>query len=382
MENLIRYYFNAGYTATEIAKTISLAHGTNVSESYLRKRLVKLNLRRKSIEEDIPEVIHAMREELEGTGRCLGYRGMWSRLKKKYGLSVKRDTVMQLLQLMDPAGVEQRSRRGLRRRDYTNNGPLYLVHIDGYDKLKHFGFAIHGAIDGFSRKVLWLRVSHTNNDPEVIGTYFLNFIKEIGGVPRVIRGDRGTENTMVEDLQKACRWNSTDNMSGEKSFLYGRSTSNQRIERWWLELRQSTIQFWMDFFRNMEDQALFSSDNVLQKEIIRFCFMELIQKNLDRAAMEWNTHRIRPSRRSDCPSGIPNVMFFTPSLYGCRDYKTPVSTEDIDRLEDLYAVPLKICSSPELQRAFQNSFANWAPPVSSNAALELYVHLVNLFNGH
>lgn len=28
-------------------------------------------------------------------------------------------------------------------------GPNFLWHVDGYDKLKQFGFAIHGAIVGY-----------------------------------------------------------------------------------------------------------------------------------------------------------------------------------------------------------------------------------------
>ena len=31
--------------------------------------------------------------------------------------------------------------------------------MDGFDKLKPYGFPIHGCIDGFSRKLLWLEVS-------------------------------------------------------------------------------------------------------------------------------------------------------------------------------------------------------------------------------
>ena len=33
-----------------------------------------------------------------------------------------------------------------------------MWHVDGYDKLKPFSFAIHSAIDGYSRKILWLHV--------------------------------------------------------------------------------------------------------------------------------------------------------------------------------------------------------------------------------
>lgn len=59
-----------------------------------------------------------------------------------------RDTVMDVLQLVDPEGVARRQRNVLRRRVYHNKGPNYLIHIDGFDKLKPYGFAIHGAICG------------------------------------------------------------------------------------------------------------------------------------------------------------------------------------------------------------------------------------------
>ena len=37
----------------------------------------------------------------------------------------------------------------------------------GYDKLKPYGFPIPGAVDGFSRRILWLEVARSNNDPRV-----------------------------------------------------------------------------------------------------------------------------------------------------------------------------------------------------------------------
>ena len=33
----------------------------------------------------------------------------------------------------------------------------------------------------FSRRVLWLRVAYTNNDPQVVASYFMNFVTEVGG---------------------------------------------------------------------------------------------------------------------------------------------------------------------------------------------------------
>ena len=69
-----------------------------------------------------------------------------------------RYTIQTLLRDVDPEGTESRRRHRLRRRVYSNPALNYAWHIDGHDKLKPFTFAIHDAIDGYSRKVLWLKV--------------------------------------------------------------------------------------------------------------------------------------------------------------------------------------------------------------------------------
>lgn len=65
-----------------------------------------------------------------------------------YFIVYHRDTVLEHLRHLDPEGIERRLSHRLSRREYFNKGPNYLVHVDGYDKIKRFGFAIHGAIDG------------------------------------------------------------------------------------------------------------------------------------------------------------------------------------------------------------------------------------------
>ena len=55
---------------------------------------------------------------------------------------------MNLLRIMDPNGVEVRRAHRLRRRTYHSMGPDFCIHIDLYDKLKPYGFPIHGAICG------------------------------------------------------------------------------------------------------------------------------------------------------------------------------------------------------------------------------------------
>ena len=88
---------------------------------------------------------------------------------------------------------------------------------------------------------MWLEVASTNNDPLVISDYYLrcievfhiNFLNYIVrpyfylGLPRVLRADQGTENTTVAALQPFLRHKDTDDMGGERSLMYERSTANQ-----------------------------------------------------------------------------------------------------------------------------------------------------------
>ncbi len=67
---------------------------------------------------------------------------------------------------LDPNGVETRKSHKLRRREYICPGPNEVWHANGYDKLKPFGFPIHGCIDGYSRKALWLYLTRSKNLPD------------------------------------------------------------------------------------------------------------------------------------------------------------------------------------------------------------------------
>ena len=158
---------------------------------------------------------------------------MHHRLTNDHGHVVTRNVVRQILKVVDPEGVEARSCHRLRRRQYCAKGLNYIWHIDGYDKLKPFGFCIHGAIDGYSRRMLLLEVASSNNSPKIIAHYFCKYVLLLGSTASTIRSDRGIENVNVAAIQRFYRRFQVGEFSGEKSLMYGRSTSNQRIEAWW-----------------------------------------------------------------------------------------------------------------------------------------------------
>jgi hypothetical protein len=52
---------------------------------------------------------------------------------------------------------------------------------------------------------MWIHVASTNNDPKVIAGYFVDCVKQIGGCPKILRADRGTENGSVCTAQRMFR---------------------------------------------------------------------------------------------------------------------------------------------------------------------------------
>ena len=116
-------------------------HGINVCVRTVKTILRARGLRRKLLETDdvIRSAIVEIQAELLESGMSVGYRCMWQRLVRR-GIHVKRETVAKILTELDSKGVQLRKYKRLRRREYINPGPNFVWHVDGYDKLKLYGF--------------------------------------------------------------------------------------------------------------------------------------------------------------------------------------------------------------------------------------------------
>ena len=102
-----------------------------------------------------------------------------------------------MLKEIDREGSELSRRHRLKTRVYVNQGPDYAQHLDEYDNLKPFGIAIHGPIDGYSSKMLWMKVLRSNNSPNIIAVLCLSCVEELQDAPIKIIADLGTENALV-----------------------------------------------------------------------------------------------------------------------------------------------------------------------------------------
>ncbi|KAK5647929.1 hypothetical protein RI129_002821 [Pyrocoelia pectoralis] len=231
-------------------------------------------------------------------------------------LVVTQETVRQLLQIIDPIGVKFR--------------PNFLWHIDSYDKLKPFGICIN-----VSRHIMWLKAGINSSGPKIIGGYYLETLKLIYGFPQTIRCDLGTENGIVERIQRSLATNAVNStiIRTLPPFLYGTSPANQRIEAWWSILRKHHAQFWMNVFHKLKDDGFFSG-SFLDKALIQFCFLKIIQEELDTVVIEWNTHKISGSKNSVCPRGRPFIMYHMPQLFGTKNYLCQLPRQPVDMFDE------------------------------------------------
>lgn len=333
MEEAIRYYFGKNYKYKTILTLLEKYNNITISKRTLLNKLREYGLRRRGNIVDCDHVKECIQRELDGSGQMLGYRSMWRQLQSKYNVHVPRLVVQTILRDLDPEGSRLRRTQYLRRREYLNPGPNHCWHADGYDKLKPYGFPIHGCIDGFSRKILWLEIVKTNNDPRVVGKLFVDCVKKLGCSPTILRTDRGTENGIMASSQSFLRRNHTDSLSGVKAHRYGSSHTNQRIEAWWAMLRRSWSAWWMNFFKDLVAKGMLDTSNTLHLECLWFSFSSVMKKALNEVKESWNCHYVRKSRHFTA-HGIPNELYVLPESVGAEDYRKNFDQGDLLEIEN------------------------------------------------
>ena len=177
---------------------------------HLHRILRKQKLFRKNKNVSSREILNSVAEELKESGSSYGYRFIHQKIRMK-GLPTNCELVRLALKALDPEGVKNRSLKKFTRRKYASVGPNYMWLSDGYDKVKPFGFAIHGAIDGYSRKILWLHIGSSNNNPQVIASYYLDCVSKLNNIiPIIVRSDRGSENVILAGIQQYFQHNDVD----------------------------------------------------------------------------------------------------------------------------------------------------------------------------
>ena len=228
-----------------------------------------------------------------------------------------------------------------------------MWHADGFDKLKPFGFAIHGCIDGYLRRIMWLKVSYSNNCPEIIASYYLQCVSSLKACPTLLRTDCGTENGHMAAMQVILRRHHFDAQAAN-SHRYGSSISNQRIECWWSFFRKGRISFLIGLFKGLVDCGHLDLHDSLDIACLRYAFMGYVEHELHLVTTYWNTHRIRNSPLHPSPGGIPDEMFYLPEKYETTDYSKEVDPEKLTHCAQYATEPVNTTGSADHDEYLDN----------------------------
>ena len=114
----------------------------------------------------VDELRNAVRKELDGPGKDLGYRAMYNKVRQVHQLNVPRRMIHNMMYDLDQAGLENRTpvKKPARvKGKFTTRGTNWVHSLDGHAKLMGyqkdtFPLAIYGCINTASRKILWLRI--------------------------------------------------------------------------------------------------------------------------------------------------------------------------------------------------------------------------------
>ena len=119
---------------------------------------------------------------------------------------------------------------------------------------------------------------HVKQIPEIIAKYYLDAVKR-NGLPVNVKVDDGTEHSVVQPIHLLLR-NIDGSDPDSESFSTVTSPANPRIKAFWSILLRDKIGWWKPFFQDMVDLDLFSNDDSVLLEAIRFCFKWLLRKEL------------------------------------------------------------------------------------------------------
>lgn len=328
------------------------------------------------------ELDNIVSEYMNQHGKTTGQSYITGYLRSK-GLRVQRSRVRESMARLDPENAALRWGAVVTRRTYLVPWPNSLWHLDGHHSLIRWGLVVHGCIDGFSRRIMFLHCS-PNNLSETVLSLFLDAVEKDGLWPSRIRVDRGVENVLVCDAIVDARG------AGRGSFIAGPSTHNQRIERLWRDVFRCVMHYFYYLFYALEDSGNLNIEDPTNMFALHFVFLPRLNKALHEYQETFNHHGIRTAN-----SWSPYQMWMNGMLHDDNPLSHGGLDEDPDDLvfyghypqgpspfddsdNNVTISPIEIHKQDEVLQILQQEIDPLKP--STDMGIDIYIDALDLVN--
>ncbi|KAG1717935.1 hypothetical protein EDB19DRAFT_1899669 [Suillus lakei] len=282
--------------------------------------------------ETIREAVTELREMFPHAGT----REMIGLLFHEKNMSVAKSVMMSYFAAYEPELVQQRKARRLKRKRFWAAGVNDLFAVDQHDKWLRFGLGLHTGIEPFSGWIMWIRVWHSNRNPQLILSYYLDTITELGHMPLITQSDLGTENYGIANAQTLLRQRYDPTLQGTLQHRWMRTKKNVMPEITWSQLRRRFTPGFETLLDEGVIEGWYDSGNTLHMMVFRWVFIPWLQQELNAYRDRVNNTAKRRDRNKILPHGVPNLIYDSPEDFGALDFKVSIDREGIDYVRNFY----------------------------------------------
>ncbi|KAG1853452.1 hypothetical protein DFJ58DRAFT_883665, partial [Suillus subalutaceus] len=270
-------------------------------------------------------------------------------------MSVAKSVMMSYFTAYEPDLVRQRKARRLKWKCFWAASVNDLFAVDQHNKWLRFGLGLHTGIEPFLGRIIWIRVWHSNRNPQLILSYYLDAIAELGHMPLITQSNLGTKNYGIANAQTLLHQHYDPTLQGTLQHRWMCTKKNVMPEITWSQLQHRFTPGFESLLDEGVTEGWYDSGNTLHtfiapvlwfyvlmmschlfRMVFRWVFIPWLQQELNTFRDQVNNSAKRCDRNKVLPHGVLNLIYDSPEDFGVLDFKVFIDRDSIDYICDFY----------------------------------------------